>query len=99
MILAFPGDVRSELVCKARQENKDQGSSSPSSWDIAREALKASPWGIAREALEAAIASGRQTSLKYGSGLNVRLDNLKSGAAPDLIELSKRRAARVWQEQ
>ena len=84
MILAFPGDVRSELVRKARQENKDQGSASPRSWDTAR-------WVNLSEALEAAAGGERQTP----SGLDVLQANLNSGAQPDLIELSKRRAARV----
>jgi hypothetical protein len=35
LILAFPGDVRVELGGKARQENKDRGSTLPSSWYIA----------------------------------------------------------------
>lgn len=55
-----------------------------------------STWGVAREALEAAISSGRQTRLKHGSGLDILQQNLKSGAEPDLIELSKRKAMRVW---
>jgi hypothetical protein len=90
LILAFPGDVRSELVGKARQENKDQGSASPSSWDIVREALKplvANPWVDLREALEAAAAGERQTP----GGLDVLQANLKRGAEPDLIELAKRK--------
>jgi hypothetical protein len=88
LILAFTGDVRSELVGKAS-----------SCGALPREALelvgKGSLWGIAREALEAAVAGGRQTRLKYGSGLDVLQANLKSGAQPDLIELSKRRSPRV----
>jgi hypothetical protein len=53
-------------------------------------------WGANREALEAAVAAGRQNRLQYGSGLDVLQQNLKSGVQPDLIELSKRRSARVW---
>jgi hypothetical protein len=53
-------------------------------------------WGIAREALEGAISSGRQSRLKHGSGLDILQANLKSGAEPDLIEISKRRAMRVY---
>jgi hypothetical protein len=45
--------------------------------------------------LEAAVTEGRQTRLKYGSGLDVLQAHLKSGAQPDLIELSKRRSPRV----
>jgi hypothetical protein len=55
-----------------------------------------STWGIAREALETAMAAGRQTRLKHGSGLDILQANLKSGVEPDLIEVSKRRAMRVW---
>jgi putative FmdB family regulatory protein len=46
--------------------------------------------------LEAAAAIGRQTRLEFGSGLDVLQSNLKSGAQPDLIEVSKRRSARIW---
>jgi hypothetical protein len=90
LILAFPGDVRSELVSKARQENKDQGTASPTSWDIVRGALKplvANPWVDLREAIEAAAAGERQTP----SGLGVLQANLRSRAEPDLIELAKRK--------
>lgn len=99
VILAFRSDVRVELAGKARQENtdqgkgrqenKDQGAASPGSWGIA------SSWGIPREVLEAAVVAGRQTRLNYGSGLNDLQDNLKSGAQPDLIELSKRKSPRI----
>lgn len=55
-----------------------------------------STWGVAREALEGAIASGRQTRLLHGSGLDVLQQSLKNGTQPDLIELSKRRAMRIY---
>jgi hypothetical protein len=81
LILTFTGDVRCEFAGKA------------SSSSIAREVLelvgKWSSWDIARELLEAAVADGRQTRLKYGSGLDVLQ------ALPKLIELSKRRSPRV----
>lgn len=51
---------------------------------------------IGREALEGAMAAGRHTRLNFGSGLDVLQANLKSGAQPDLIEVSKRRSARIW---
>jgi putative FmdB family regulatory protein len=57
---------------------------------------KANWQAIGREALEMAIANGRQTRLAFGSGLDVLQANLKSGAQPDLIEVSKRRSARIW---
>jgi hypothetical protein len=46
--------------------------------------------------LKTAIANGRETRLKYGSGLDVLQANLKSGAQPDLIEASKRRSPKIW---
>lgn len=46
--------------------------------------------------LEAAAAIGRNTRLQFGSGLEVLQSNLKSGAQPDLIEISKRRSAKIW---
>jgi hypothetical protein len=53
-------------------------------------------WTGNREAIEAAAAIGRQTRLKYGSGLDVLQRALKSGDQPDLIALSKKRSMRVW---
>jgi DNA-directed RNA polymerase subunit RPC12/RpoP len=56
----------------------------------------ASHWVGSREALEGAVAAGRQSRLRYGSGLDVLQSNLKTGEQPDLIEISKRRAMRVY---
>lgn len=55
-----------------------------------------STWQAANATLEAAIASGRQTRLKHGSGLDVLQHNLKTGTEPDLIAISKKRAMKVW---
>ena len=55
-----------------------------------------SSWGIANEALQAAVSAGRETRMKYGSGLYILQQNLKSGAEPDLIAASKRRSPRIW---
>ena len=49
-----------------------------------------------REMLETAAALGRETRLKHGSGLDVLQSALKSGAQPDLIEISKRRSMRIY---
>ena len=49
-----------------------------------------STWGSPPEALAQAVALGRETRLRYGSGLDV----IKS--MPDLIEISKRRSSMVW---
>lgn len=55
-----------------------------------------STWGAQQAALEQAVALGRESRLKYGSGLEILQHNLKTGVQPDLIELSKRRSAKVW---
>ena len=49
-----------------------------------------SSWSGNREVLEMAAAAGKGTRQKYGSGLYV----IKT--MPDLIEISKRRSARIW---
>ena len=55
-----------------------------------------STWGSAnQEMLEGAAALGRETRLRYGNGLDVLAHSLKTGAQPDLIEISKRRSMRV----
>lgn len=54
-----------------------------------------SSWGIAPGAMELAVAHGRNTRLKHGSGLDVLQHNIKNGHEPDLIEISKRRAIKV----
>lgn len=56
----------------------------------------ASGWSASPEALQGAISMGRKTRLQHGTGLDILQANLKSGAEPDLIELSKRRAMKVW---
>jgi hypothetical protein len=55
-----------------------------------------SNWTVANETLQAAIATGRQSRLKHGSGLDVLQANLKSGAEPDLIENSKRKMIKLY---
>lgn len=52
--------------------------------------------GMGREALESALSIGRRTRLEFGSGLDILQQNLKSGVQPDLIEVSKKRSARIW---
>jgi hypothetical protein len=55
-----------------------------------------SAWAAHTATLEQAIAIGRKTRLQHGNGLDVLHSALKSGAQPDLIEASKRRAMKVW---
>jgi hypothetical protein len=60
-------------------------------------AATGSQWGVTGEALQQAVALGRQTRLQHGgSGLDMLQRALKDGAQPDLIEVSKRRAMKVW---
>lgn len=77
-------DHRRDSVPKVRY--KDQ--SSPA---------QRSTWGAAGAMMEQAVALGRETRLKHGgSGLDILQANLRSGAQPDLIEISKKRAMRIW---
>jgi hypothetical protein len=56
-----------------------------------------SSWGVTGEALQQAMALGRQTRLQHGgSGLDMLQRALKDGTQPDLIEVSKSRAMKVW---
>jgi hypothetical protein len=68
----------------AKHRLKDQPLPSPSSW------------GASQEALNIAMAAGRQTRMQGGDGLDILQRALKSGAQPDLIEMSKRRSTKVW---
>ena len=58
--------------------------------------ISPSQWTAASQTLEHAIATGRQSRLKYGSGLDVLQSNLKSGVEPDLIANSKKRMIKLW---
>lgn len=60
--------------------------------------MQASTWGAAGAMMEKAVAIGRQTRMENGgySGLDTLQSMLKSGEQPDLIEVSKKRAMRVW---
>jgi putative FmdB family regulatory protein len=65
--------------------------------DQSPSSLPASTWsGVSAATLETAIANGRNTRLNFGSGLDILQSNIKSGAEPDLIANSRRRAMRVW---
>jgi hypothetical protein len=58
--------------------------------------VPASTWSAAQDVLQGAITAGRQSRLKYGSGLDVLQANIKSGVQPDLIENSKKRMIKLW---
>jgi hypothetical protein len=57
-----------------------------------------SSWQGANQLLEQAVAIGKQTRRETGGfdGLDMLKANLASGAQPDLIEASRRRAIKVW---
>ena len=55
-----------------------------------------SQWIGGQGMLEQAIATGRQTRMQHGSGLDVLQSALKSGAQPDLIAESRKRMIKVW---
>lgn len=58
--------------------------------------VPASTWMGGGSQMAQAIALGRETRLKYGSGLDVLQGALKSGAQRDLLADSKRRSIRTW---
>lgn len=64
--------------------------------DQGADAIPASSWAAAGGQLQQAIALGRETRIKYGSGLDVLQGALKSGAQRDLIADSKRRSIKTW---
>lgn len=57
-----------------------------------------SSWQGASQLLEQAVSIGKQTRRENGGfdGLDMLKRNLASGAQPDLIEASRRRAIKVW---
>lgn len=58
----------------------------------------ASSWQGAGQLLEQAVAIGKQTRRDSGGfdGLDLLKKSLQTGAQPDLIEASRRRAIKVW---
>jgi hypothetical protein len=82
----FQSDRRLGGTPKVRY--KDQTASVlPSDWQAAGH----------KAMLETAIGIGKQTRRQFGmDGLDMLKRNIGSGAQPDLIEASKRRAIKVW---
>ena len=76
-------DSRPEATPKVRYKDQITG-------------ISPSTWQATTETLQQAMQFGRALRLKHGSGLDVLQANLKSGAEPDLIENSKKRAMKVW---
>lgn len=89
-------------VADAKVEGKEGGTPKVRYKDVtvdqARAAMQTaapSNWTTDQSVLQTAMAYGRNTRLKHGSGLDVLQHNIKHGHEPDLIEISKRRAIRV----
>ena len=82
----FKSDGRQGGTTKVRY--KDQGNP--------LQQQQVSTWGATGDVLAKAIQSGRQIRKQGGDGLDILQGALKSGAQPDLIEVSKRRAMKVW---
>lgn len=55
-----------------------------------------STWGTSSAAFQQAAANGRRMRRQFGDGLDVLKSTLASGAQPDLLAASKRRAMRVY---
>jgi hypothetical protein len=77
-----------------QREHRQEGTPSVRYKDEAPGTLQTT-WS-SNTAIEQAIAAGRQSRRRHGSGLDVLQANLKSGAEPDLIANSKRRSMKVW---
>ena len=83
-------------VADMQREHRMEGTPQVRYKDASSTPAQASNWGAAQHVLESAMAIGRETRMKYGSGLDVLQANLKSGAEPDLIEMSKKRSLRIY---
>lgn len=95
--VALAEDIAEKDYGVADMKSRGEGESMKVRYKDQTNTLPASTWtGAASAALSEAIATGRETRLKYGNGLDVLQSALKSGAQPDLIAESKKRAVRVW---
>ena len=83
-------------VADIKREGRQQGTPSVRYKDAATVPAQSGSWGATNQALEQAVVLGRQSRLQHGSGLDILQANLKSGAEPDLIANSKRRAIRIY---
>ena len=106
--VAITGSIRSRAVALAEDiaakdynvadmkvEGKEGGKPKVRYKDQTAEIAR-SMWQNPQGVLEQAIAIGRQTRLQHGTGLDVLQNALKTGAQPDLIAESKKRAIKVW---
>jgi hypothetical protein len=85
-------------VADVKFDNRQGGKPKVRYKDQSSTQLQATWGGQVANALETAISIGKQTRRENGGGdgLDMLKANLASGAQPDLIEASKRRAIKVW---
>lgn len=93
---AIAEDIAANDYQVADMKSRGEGEPTKVRYKDQTPAQLSSTWTARAETIELAIAAGRETRLRYGSGLDVLQHALKTGAQPDLIEASKRRAIKVW---
>jgi putative FmdB family regulatory protein len=105
--VAIGGSVRSRAVALAEDiaandyhvadmSSRGEGERAKVRYKDQTAGIVPSNWAGAQGMLEQAITIGRDTRLRHGNGLDVLQSALKTGAQPDLIAASKRRAIKVW---
>ena len=85
-------------VADVRFDNRDGGRPKVRYKDQSATQLQSTWGGQIQGALETAVSIGKQNRRENGGfdGLDMLKANLASGAQPDLIEASRRRAIKVW---
>lgn len=83
-------------VADMQREGRPEGTPKVRYKDQTAPVAKSAWGGVSHAALEAAVVSGREMRLQFGSGLDILQANIRKGIEPDLIANSKRRAMRVW---
>jgi hypothetical protein len=105
--VAIGGSVRSRAVALAEDiaandyhvadmSSRGEGERAKVRYKDQTAGIVPSNWAGAQGMLEQAITIGRDTRLRHGNGLDVLQSALKTGAQPDLIAASKRKAIKVW---
>lgn len=94
---AIAEDIAANDYGVADMSSRGEGEATKHRYKDQTSGIPASTWQAGGAALlEQAASIGRETRLRHGNGLDVLQNALKSGAQPDLIEASKRRAIKVW---
>lgn len=85
-------------VADVKFDNREGGVPKVRYKDQSAEKAMGSTWQGANQLLEQAVSIGKQTRRENGGidGLDLLKKSLETGAQPDLIAASKRRAIKVW---